>query len=348
MLRRAAGTSIWRGAAFLAALLGPSASAHAAAPGDVYYKVHVDQEFKYYVFAQDVVVWESQDLEGTSLSSAFAHDTTETNATSSVSSSFDAGAGTLTADLDSQIQASAQFGIFHQLYNSLSVQVYIKGSTGTPYHVRVTDLGQVDVSRLGGLPGSLQPVNGTSTASFADSTATIAATGSVSLPVNDLREFSGNSTTQITVGADTYSYAGTYRLSAGAQVTQTLCVLGCMRAPADFDAHGSGHVQIDVYPNQDPTDAPRRPAPPSALALQVSPNPLRASTLVSFLAPAGERTQVQVFDVRGRLVSRIYDAAATGGVQRLSWRASGVPSGLYFLRVQTGAKASTEKVTLLR
>lgn len=86
----------------------------------------------------------------------------------------------------------------------------------------------------------------------------------------------------------------------------------------------------------------------SALALRVSPNPLRSSAAISFRAAAGDRATVRVFDVCGRLVATIRDGAAGDGVRHASWNAAGLPGGVYFVRVQAGADVSTAKVTLLR
>jgi hypothetical protein len=349
MFHRTAGDRVPHWAVIgLAVLSGQAAWAQSAAPGDVYYKVHLDQKFKYYAFVDDVIVWESMDQEGTSLSATVGHDSTLTYGLVSVSATFDAAAGAFSTDLDSRITLDARTGIFHQLTNTLTVDVYIRGATGTPYWLTVAGDGQVEASRLGGLPGSLQPVNGTSTASFMDSTASVSYTGAVSIPVNEAYSESGTTTAQIVVGADTYSLARSFIFTTPTSVTQALCILGCMQAAAHFDAHGGGRIEIDVYPYVDPAGVPRVAEGHGALAVQASPNPLNAATMVSFQAPLGERTTVQVFDARGRLVAKICDAAATGSLQRVPWRATGLPGGLYFLRVQAGARTSTAKLTLLR
>lgn len=330
-------------------LAGSARPAQAAAPGDVYFRVGVDQRFQYYAFPQDVVTWDSTTVSGTSLSFSASHDTLAVANRVIQSSSCNApNDGTLTADFGSYINAMADRGIFYHLYNTLSVAVYIKYPTGTPYRLRVISDGQIDVSRFGGLPGTIQPVNGTATASFHDSTGTISVTGAASVSVDELRSYAGNSGASIVVGTDTYSYAGTYFLRAAAQVTQTVCVLGCMTAADTLTANGGGHFQIDVYPNQNPTAAPVSAESPRPLALQVAPNPLRESAVVSFEAPRGTPTLIQVFDVRGRLVSRLFDAPATGQSQQVGWGAARLANGLYFVRVQAGREAFTEKVTLLR
>ena len=337
----------WGTALAFAFLAGSPASAQIAAPGDVYYQVHVNQRFKYYVFVQDEVTWLDADYIGTSLSESAVHDTTMSQGLVGVAADFAADAGTFTADTDTHIDVDARTGIFHRMTNTLTVSVYIKGGTGTPYWITSSGSGLVEVWRLGGTPGTLQPVNGTSFAAFMDSSASVNYSGVLAVPVEESSVLSGTTTGQIVVGADTYSLAHTYTFAQPAEVTQALCVLGCMGTAAHFHAQAAGHVELHVYPYAAPTGVPAL-AGAGPVTLQASPNPLRDATTVSFRAPAGQRTTVRVFDVRGRLLSALYDATATGGLQRVPWEATGVPGGLYFVRVETGARTSTAKLALVK
>jgi hypothetical protein len=332
--------------ALLALAAGP-AFAQVAAPADVYYQVHVDERYKYYAFAADEVTWASFDTAGTALSWSYMRDSTVLAGVVGTAVSFDADAGTLSADLSSYLDLTARTGAFHSTTNSLHVDVYIKGPSGTPYWITTHGTGQVEASRTGGLPGSLQSVNGNSLATFMDSTAYVDSTGSEVIPVDEASMRSGLTTTPIVVGADTYSYAGGYTFQTPARVLQAVCILGCMTQPALFHAASSGHVELDVFPYANPAGVPG-PAPPRAsLELSVSPNPLRSEATIAFRAPAGTRTRVLVFDAGGRTVSRIHDAAATGQVQRLRWDSAGMPRGLYFVRVVAGGRTSVAKVALV-
>ena len=331
----------------LAGLAVAPAGAQIAAPGDVYYKVHVTQKFKYYAFVQDEVLWLDADYEGTSLAESALHDTTLTYGSASVAAEFAADAGTFTADTGAALDVDARTGLFHLMTNTLTVSVYILGPSGTPYWITTSGSGQLDVSRFGGLPGSLQPVNGQSLASFMDSTASVDTTGARFVPVEESSAVSGNTTTQITVGTDTYSLARVFTYQHPARVTQTVCILGCMTEAAHFHAECAGHLQINTYPYVAPTDAPALAGAP-ALRVEAWPNPLRGDTTVSFRAPAGRRTTVEVFDVAGRRLSALYDAMATGGRQEVPWRAAGEPGGTYFVRVETDGQAATAKLTRVR
>ncbi|MGH7742964.1 MAG: T9SS type A sorting domain-containing protein, partial [Candidatus Eiseniibacteriota bacterium] len=238
-------------------------------------------------------------------------------------------------------------GLYNLLTNTLTVDVYIKGTSGTPYWVSVLGAGTASAARVHGMPGSLQPVNGTSTGGFMDTMATVNATASVSIPVAETLWTAGNTSNQITVGTGTYSFAGTYPLSASAFAIQTFCVLGCMTEGARFDADGGGHVEIDVYPYVNPLSVGAPAIGRGSLSLQAAPNPLRGSARISFSAPAGERTEIEAFDVRGRRVARLCDLVATGETQEFTWHARGLAQGVYFLRMRHGGETTTEKVALV-
>jgi len=334
-------------AAGLVALTGTGAWGQVAAPGDVYYAVHLDQQFQYYVLAGSFVTWESVDAADTALTDAAAHDSAFTYGAVGVSAAWHASAGDFRADLFSHINADARTGIYHRLTNAIRVSVYVKGPTGTPWWATVTDSGQVDVSRLGGLPGTLQPVNGTSTAAFGDSSASVNYTGSVSVPAHDSLFTSGFTTSKILVGAETYSLARTWTFSAPTSISQTICVLGCMQSAATFAAVAGGHAAIHVFPFATPLAVPRGPGEPAALALGLAPNPVRATTAVRFRAGRGERTRIEVFDVGGRRLECLFDAPATGTDQRVTWSAGGRPAGVYLIRMSAGNQVSVVRAALL-
>jgi len=330
----------------LSLLCFPPGRSHAAAPDDVYFSAHSVQNYKYAPFVNDFVIWNDATYAGTSLLATAAHDTTELVAVVSMSTAINADAGVFVADLASEITAEIRTGLFHQTYNNLDVSVYIHGPTGTAYGITMDLDAQLEASRVGGLPGTIQDVNGVSTAALEESTLTVGNGGIQSRTWRRVQLFSGTTTTQILVNGQTYSLARTLNLNSFTAVTQAYCILGCMLAPADFHAFSSGHYRINVYPGGVPTGVGDAPSP--ALTLTASPNPWRESTVVSFQAPRGTPTTVDVFDVRGRHVAKLFDAPATGDTQSLPFNATNLASGVYFVRAASGRVSSTKKLMLLK
>lgn len=321
-------------------------TARAAGPDDVYFSAHSVQKFQYYAFVNDYVIWTDATYTGTSLFQTAVHDTIEPVATVGMSTVAEADTGVFTADLTGEIAAQIRTGLFHQTYNNLDVSVYILGPTGTPYDITLSTDATLEASREGGLPGGIQPVNGVSTAALEESTLTVPNGGTESRTWSRFELFSGTTTAQILVNGETYSLARTLNLNSYTSVTQALCIIGCMTAPADFHALSSGHYRINVYPNGVPSRVGN--VRPPTMALNASPNPWSGSTLVSFRASQGTTTTVDVFDVRGKHVAQLFDAPATGDMQSMPWSATDLASGVYFLRAQSGRASMTKKVMLLK
>lgn len=78
------------------------------------------------------------------------------------------------------------------------------------------------------------------------------------------------------------------------------------------------------------------------------PNPLEAATVVEFGLPEAAHVTVTVFDVLGRHVETLLDASRAGGYHRVVWEAHGVPSGIYFCRVESGGHSRVLRMTLVR
>lgn len=86
------------------------------------------------------------------------------------------------------------------------------------------------------------------------------------------------------------------------------------------------------------------------------PNPFNPRTTIGLTLAHAARVELAVYDVRGRLVRRVLDAAVEAGTQPglATWdgrddQGRAAPSGAYFLRMTTdGGFAEARKLTLLR
>ena len=342
----------------LAAAGGRPAAAQIAAPGDVYYDVHVDHTFKYGPFVDEIVTWQNDDYTGTSLSFSAARDTSVAGfGTSALATTVSATGGSFRAELLAELDGSARTGAFFYDTNRITVDVYLRRPTGTPYRVVGARSGPLLASRLGGAPGSLQPVNGISYAAIGDSSIVVDYTGTLAESVFSSQVYAGVTTTAITVEGETYSLAGSYPLQVLARTTQTICILGCMTAPATFAAHATGTLALDVYACGSGSDLPcdevPSPVPDVAvtqdlLRLAASPNPFNPRTELRFVGVPGQPTVLEIYDARGALVRRLFAAAASGVEQGVTWDARDAASGLYVARLRSGGAETHRKLVLLR
>ncbi len=105
-----------------------------------------------------------------------------------------------------------------------------------------------------------------------------------------------------------------------------------------------------------PTDVPDdldEPATMGTLQLHGAfPNPVALGTEVSFSTPQAGRVRASVFDVAGRKVRTLADRDFGRGEHAIAWDGADddgrrLPSGIYFLRVESSGTARTGKLVLL-
>ena len=78
------------------------------------------------------------------------------------------------------------------------------------------------------------------------------------------------------------------------------------------------------------------------------PNPFNPSTTISFSLPSRSFVSLKLFDVLGREVATIISEEMSAGIYTRQWNATGMPSGVYFYRLQAGSFIDTKKLVLLR
>ena len=78
------------------------------------------------------------------------------------------------------------------------------------------------------------------------------------------------------------------------------------------------------------------------------PNPFNPVTSLDIYLDQDSYVSVSVYDVRGYLVSSLLNSNLEKGSHTLTWNASDLPSGLYFIKAQSDYGIQTQKVTLLK
>jgi hypothetical protein len=78
------------------------------------------------------------------------------------------------------------------------------------------------------------------------------------------------------------------------------------------------------------------------------PNPFNPGTMITYEIPGKERIELKVFDVQGREVATLANTMVEQGSHSVLWDASGLPSGIYFCRLQSGTTSRAIKMLLMR
>jgi hypothetical protein len=117
----------------------------------------------------------------------------------------------------------------------------------------------------------------------------------------------------------------------------------------------AGNDSLTVYLNAGwslPTsvnDRRRSSAPIGNFVLyQNYPNPFNPSTAIRFQLPVKSHVTLKVFDVNGREVAMLFSDRRAAGTHEVAWEANGLPSGLYFYRLEVDGLVQTMKLTLMK
>jgi hypothetical protein len=78
------------------------------------------------------------------------------------------------------------------------------------------------------------------------------------------------------------------------------------------------------------------------------PNPFNPITNFEFRITNFEFVSLEIFDVLGRKVAVLANERKSPGVHRVTWDASGFPSGVYLYRIQAGAFSGVKKLVLVK
>ncbi len=78
------------------------------------------------------------------------------------------------------------------------------------------------------------------------------------------------------------------------------------------------------------------------------PNPFNPSTVIRYSVARASLVRLSVYDVLGREVVTLVNDHEDAGTRQVTWNASGMPSGIYYCRLQAGDAVSIRKMVLIK
>jgi hypothetical protein len=87
---------------------------------------------------------------------------------------------------------------------------------------------------------------------------------------------------------------------------------------------------------------------PRSYELGAYPNPFNPQTTITFSLPQATQLKLAVYDLTGRCVTVMADASYPAGVHRVPFYAGSIPSGLYFVRIESRPFTTTRKIMLIK
>jgi hypothetical protein len=92
---------------------------------------------------------------------------------------------------------------------------------------------------------------------------------------------------------------------------------------------------------------------PNDFSIANYPNPFNPSTRISFHLPENGSVRIVIYDLLGRVITTVLDAAKQKGHYSLDWNAkdekgNDLPSGIYIAQIQSGRFTASAKMILMR
>lgn len=93
----------------------------------------------------------------------------------------------------------------------------------------------------------------------------------------------------------------------------------------------------------------KTPPLPKDFALEsIYPNPFNPATKIQFSVPTAAQIRLAVYDIMGRQVELLREKQYEPGIYQIQWNASGLPSGTYFIRLESGGFMQAKRCMLVR
>lgn len=78
------------------------------------------------------------------------------------------------------------------------------------------------------------------------------------------------------------------------------------------------------------------------------PNPFNPSTTIQFTVPVSGNVRLSMYDAAGKEIATLIDQSMDAGTYSYNFKASSLPSGAYFYRLETGNNTLTKKLILTK
>ena len=78
------------------------------------------------------------------------------------------------------------------------------------------------------------------------------------------------------------------------------------------------------------------------------PNPFNPITTIEFTIPDADNVNVQVYNLKGQVVSTLLSGYQAANTYNLTWDASQSPSGIYFVKAESAENMQTQKLMLIK
>ncbi len=115
-----------------------------------------------------------------------------------------------------------------------------------------------------------------------------------------------------------------------------------------LDLDGTAHFSDGVYVNVVTSVLPEQALPSECALGQNFPNPFNPTTTILYAVPRHSNVKLTVYTMLGQQVAILVDGEMEAGYHQVQFDASGLASGVYYYRMQTGDFVQSKRLILLK
>ena len=116
--------------------------------------------------------------------------------------------------------------------------------------------------------------------------------------------------------------------------------------PPHFITIGDGQFSFNRLINTPALEIEDLPKPKSFYLVKAYPNPFNPIVNLEFMVELRSTISLKIYDLKGKLVTSVFEGNLNPGIQRLQWDATKFSSGIYFSVLKKGSLTLTKKIIL--
>lgn len=115
-----------------------------------------------------------------------------------------------------------------------------------------------------------------------------------------------------------------------------------------LSAHGDANIRAKISTDAFVGIEPLAAVPNEIMLFPNYPNPFNPETTFSFNIGSLKQTSLRIYDIQGRLIETLVQGKINPGFHTMTWDASEVATGIYFVKLISGDKIKTRKIMVLK
>ena len=115
-----------------------------------------------------------------------------------------------------------------------------------------------------------------------------------------------------------------------------------------LSAHGDANIRAKISTDAFVGIEPLAAVPNEIMLFPNYPNPFNPETTFSFNIGSLQQTSLRIYDIQGRLIETLVQGKINPGFHTMTWDASEVATGVYFVELISGDKIKTRKIMVLK